>query len=128
MLSVMRRALALIAVVAALTACGVLKHGPTPPDASALISKIGCTSYVKSSTQVFVAHGGTCSYAGVRITIDVFQTNVLRDRFVNMGEAYGAVYGVGDRWVIGGSPVTAVRSATAAAGGTLIGPDPSSGK
>jgi hypothetical protein len=117
----MRRALALLAVAAALAACGTLKHGATPFDPSALASKIGCTSYAKNSAQVYVARGGTCSYQGVRITIDGFQTNELRDSFLTLAEAYGGVYGEGDRWVIAGSPVPAIRSATAAAGGTLTG-------
>jgi hypothetical protein len=117
-----------VLMMLAMTACssngssanGASGSGGKPMTATELASKVGCSGYSNSSTEMYVKEGGDCTLNGQTISIDTFNDNTARDNYVKVARSFGGVYGQGDGWVIHGDDSGVVGDAVKAAGGAML--------
>jgi hypothetical protein len=93
------------------------KVGNAPaPRVGELMSKAGCKGGL-IGTQLYSRETGRCQYRGTEVTIAAFESNELRDRWVEFGRQFGATMVTGERWAAGvGGPDQAKALAVALGG------------
>lgn len=97
--------------------------GPAPAERLRvvdLMTRAGCPGNV-IDTQLYSYETGRCQHpAGGEVTVAVFDTDALRDQWVEVGRGFGGTIVVGDGWAAGVDRPDAAEQLATALGGRLV--------
>lgn len=127
-----RIVLVAVAVVAAFAVGGVVARWDqlfgsepvsavsTKPRVAEVAGKLGCSPEISSTTRMYARESGSCNWDGQRITIEVFESDELRDKYVEVGKSFGGNYAAGHGWLVFGDSPDAIARAAERLGGKVI--------
>lgn len=90
-----------------------------PPRVAALMTRAGCDGAV-IGTQLYSRETGRCALGAATVTIAVFDTDELRDQWINYGRQYGGTFVRGPRWAAGLDAPDQAGDLAQLLGGTLV--------
>lgn len=103
-----------------------LQHGEVAalgdrPRVAEVASALGCSQVeVASTTRLFARESGSCVLNGERLTIEVFDSDSNRDKYVEMGRQFGGNYAAGHLWLVLGDSPDVVAAAASKLGGKVL--------
>lgn len=115
----MKAPLAGLALVITLTACGSNLDAEPPMSAAEVAAKIGCDRFKPTHDDLFIREGGACFEVNGIDDVDSFSDNANQKLWLDFAKKFGGVYLVGDRWVVSGHSIAALKRAQAKIGGDI---------
>lgn len=93
-------------------------RGAAPPRlrVADLITRAGCNNGTVIDTQLYSYETGRCTLNGVEVTVAVFDSDQLRDRWLEAGQQFGGSFVSGNGWAAGTTGLDTANAFAAAVG------------
>lgn len=90
------------------------------PRVSDVAGRLGCSPEVSATTRMFARESGSCEWDGQHVAIEVFESDELRDKYVEVGKQFGGNYAAGRHWLVFGDSPDVIARAAERLGGKVL--------